>query len=53
MARTLSSSPAMLSEKRAYARTIAGVITPRMTAYSAIVWPSSSQRERIQLKKAI
>jgi hypothetical protein len=29
------------------------VMTPRMMAYSAIVWASSPQRERSQLKKAI
>src|SRR5512133_2046372 len=28
-------------------------MTPRMTAYSAIVWASSPQRDRSQLKKAI
>src|SRR5207244_8947432 len=28
-------------------------MTPRMMAYSAIVWASSPQRERIQLKRAI
>src|SRR5438067_6231684 len=32
---------------------MAGVMTPRMMAYSAIVWASSPQRDRIQLKKAI
>src|SRR5712691_6065375 len=57
MLRTLSITFAMSSENSAYARMIAGTITPSTTAYSAIVCPSErfagERRRSIQPQQAI